>query len=118
MTRQRFEVFTPKHGDVVLTTRFRFVARVVTRFVRTLDYDYPIPFVPVKPTPAGRTLARRKVRYFPAGCHESMWEPLGGPCELCCVAPSTTYFRGVPVCGDCGEALDPFDPRSAWEIFA
>jgi hypothetical protein len=49
MTRQRFEVFTPKHGDVVLTTRFRFVARVVTRFVRTLDYDYPIPFVPVKP---------------------------------------------------------------------
>lgn len=47
MTRQHFEVFTQRHGDVVFTTRFRFVARLVTRFVRTLDYDYPIPLVPV-----------------------------------------------------------------------
>lgn len=37
-TRQRFEVFTQRHGDTVFTTRFRFVARVVTRFVRTLDW--------------------------------------------------------------------------------
>lgn len=43
----RFEVFTQRHGDVVFTTRFRFVARLVTRFVRTLGYDYPIPLVPV-----------------------------------------------------------------------
>jgi hypothetical protein len=48
MTRQRFEVFTLRHGDVVFTTRFRFVARLVTRFVRTLEYDYPIPLVPVE----------------------------------------------------------------------
>jgi hypothetical protein len=47
MTGQHFEVFTQRHGDVVFTTRFRFVARVVTRFVRTLSYDYPIPLVPV-----------------------------------------------------------------------
>lgn len=46
MTRQRFEVFTPKHGDVVFTTRFHFVARLVTRFVKTLEYDHPIPLVP------------------------------------------------------------------------
>lgn len=118
MTGQRFEVFTQRHGDVVFTTRFRFVARLVTRFVRTLDYDYPIPLVPVEATPAGRTATGTKVRYLPVGCHGSNWTPLGGPCELCCVAPSTTYFRGVPVCGDCGEALDPSDPRSAWEIFA
>lgn len=49
MTRQqRFEVFTQRHGDTVFTTRFRFVARVVTRFVRTLEYDHPIPLVPVE----------------------------------------------------------------------
>jgi hypothetical protein len=74
MTRQRFEVFTPKHGDVVFTTRFRFVARLVTRFVRTLEYDYPIPFVPLESAPAGRTAAGMKVRYLPTGCHESNWE--------------------------------------------
>jgi hypothetical protein len=37
MTRQRFEIFTYRHGDTMFTTRFRFVARIVTRFVRTLD---------------------------------------------------------------------------------
>jgi hypothetical protein len=48
VSRQHFEVFTQRHGDVVFTTRFRFVARLVTRFVRTLEYDYPIPLVPVE----------------------------------------------------------------------
>jgi hypothetical protein len=47
MTRQRFEVFTPRHGDTVFSTRFRFVARLAVRFVRTLEYDHPIPLVPV-----------------------------------------------------------------------
>lgn len=43
----RFEVFTQRHGDVVATTRFHFVARLVTRFIRTLEYDHPIPLLPV-----------------------------------------------------------------------
>ena len=38
MARRRFDVFTPRHGDVVLTTRWRWVARLVTRLVHTLDY--------------------------------------------------------------------------------
>lgn len=61
MTGQRFEVFTPRHGDVVFSTRFRFVARLVTRFVRTLEYDYPIPLVPVGHFHGEREVALRVV---------------------------------------------------------
>lgn len=40
----RFEVFTYRHGDTVFTTRFRFVARVAVRFVKTLDFlPDPLP---------------------------------------------------------------------------
>jgi hypothetical protein len=40
----RFAVFTYEHGDTVFTTRFRFVARVAVRFVRTLDFlPDPLP---------------------------------------------------------------------------
>jgi hypothetical protein len=34
----RFEVFTQHHGVTVFTTRFEFVARLVTRYVKTLDW--------------------------------------------------------------------------------
>jgi hypothetical protein len=47
VTSRRYEVFTYRSGDTVFSTRFRFVAQVVARFVGTLDYDHPIPLMPV-----------------------------------------------------------------------
>lgn len=115
MTRQRFEVFTYRSGDTVFSTRFRSVARLVARYVRTLDClpagslrGTALAAGLVPPEGMEATLADTHWAWWPVGTEKALGVTL---CRYCSSPAMLLTDRFEPVCAshyyDCPIPLVP-----------